>query len=177
MTSFPIFQDISIFSKTTDYLPIINGALLTDMIVMTQVVSGGIKSVSLQEWYRNYGLSSVGADVLSIIIGVIITRFLYSKIFSKFSIFLFCGLAVIVQVIHDLLFYLLFTSIPRGKSRMLDTFKDYSKEFGPIILLADASMMISTITLSSLFASMNMNTNIILLIVALYIVPYLLYSI
>jgi len=114
---------------------------------------------------------------LSIVIGIIIARFLYPFLFTKFSILLFAALAVVVQITHDLIFASLFNSIPRGKSNILDTFKDYAKEFGPVILLADATMMVSTVFLGSLLASMSINTNIVVLIISLYVVPYFLYSI
>jgi hypothetical protein len=60
---------------------------------------------------------------------------------------------------------------------MLDVFKDYGDEVGATILLIDAAMMISTVLLASWFVGFSQNANIILLIVALYILPYLLYSI
>ena len=59
---------------------------------------------------------------------------------------------------------------------MFDTFKDYAKELGFIILLADATMIISSILLGSLLASLSLNSNIVILIVLLYIIPYMLYS-
>jgi hypothetical protein len=84
---------------------------------------------------------------------------------------------VIVQLIHDLLFAQLFYSIPRGNSEILDTFKDYATEFGPVILLADAAMIISTILIASFLSTRSVNTNIIVLLVILYLVPYFIYSI
>jgi hypothetical protein len=172
-----IFKNISDFKNTADYLPILNGAIITDLFVILSVVLGQIKSVSLTSWYKKYGTAGFLADVLSLVIGVIITRFLYSIFFTNFSMVFFLGLVVVVQFTHDLLFAQFFNAIPRGKSEILDTFKDYAKEFGPVILLADATMMVSTVLIGSLFASLSVNTNIIVLIVSLYIMPYLLYSI
>jgi uncharacterized protein YacL len=172
-----MFVDISNFTKAVDYLPLINGAITTDLIVILRVILGQIKSKTLKEWYKKYGLAGVLADVLSITIGVIIVQLIYPLIFSKFNIFIFAILAVIVQVIHDLLFAQFFNWIPRGKSEILDTFKDYANELGPVILLADAAMMVSTVFITSLLASFNEKINSILLIVNLYLVPYFLFSI
>ena len=172
-----MFVDITNFRKAVDYLPLINGAIITDLIVILRVILGQIKSKTLKEWYKKYGLAGVLADVLSITIGVIIVQLIYPLIFSKFNIFIFAILAVIVQVIHDLLFAQFFNWIPRGKSEILDTFKDYANELGPVILLADAAMMVSTVLITSLLASFNEKINSILLIVNLYLVPYFLYSI
>ena len=172
-----LFKNISNFSNTTDYVAILSGAIITDLIVILRVVLGQIKSRSLTTWYKKYGLAGVLADVLSIMIGIIITRYLYFFVFTKYSLLFFCGLAVVVQLTHDLLFAFLFNSIPRGKSDILDTFKDYAKEFGLVILLADAAMIVSTILIGSALANMSLNANIIVLIVSLYLVPYFLYSI
>jgi uncharacterized protein YacL len=172
-----MFADISNFRKAVDYLPLINGAITTDLIVILRVILGQIKSKTLHEWYKKYGLAGVLADVLSITIGVLIVQLIYPLMFSKFNIFIFAILAVIVQVIHDLLFAQFFNWVPRGKSEILDTFKDYANELGPVILLADAAMMVSTVLITSFLASFSEKINSILLIINLYLVPYFLYSI
>jgi hypothetical protein len=170
-------NNISIFNNINDYLPILNGAILTDMFVLLLVIFGFIKSKSLKKWYNLFNLSAFIADVLSIVIGVIISRYLYPLIFDKYDLFNFIFLTVIVQLTHDLLFSKFFYSVPRGNSLMLDVFKDYGNELGGKILVADASMMISTIILGGIFASYSINFNIILIISLMYIAQYLLYSI
>lgn len=171
------FQDISRFTNVSDYLPILNGALITDLIVIALAISGFIKSITMKEWYHKYGLAAVLGDVLILVIGVIIVRAIYSLIFSKFSIVFFVGLAVIVQLIHDLSFAQMMNAIPRGRSMIMDTFKDYGKEMGGLILIADALMISGTSILGSLLASSSLNTNIIVLIVSIYMVPYFIYTI
>ena len=171
------FQDISRFANVSDYLPILNGALITDLIVIALAISGFIKSVTLKEWYHKYGLAAVLGDVLILVIGVIIVRAIYSLIFSRFSIISFVGLAVIVQLIHDLSFAQMMNAIPRGRSMIMDTFKDYGKEMGVLILIADALMIAGTSILGSLLASSSLNTNIIVLIVSIYMVPYFIYTV
>lgn len=172
-----IINNISTFSNTTNYLPILNAIIITDLFVLSRVVFRKINIKSLNEWYNKYGLSAVLTDVLSIMIGIIITRFLYPLIFNKFSIILFCILAVCIQVTHDLLFAYLFNLVPKGYSKMLDTFKKYGKEVGFTILIADGLMMISSILIGTYLNNLNFNTNLVLLIVLLYITPYFLYSI
>lgn len=172
----PLFQDISRFSNTTDYLPILNGAILTDIIVIFMAIQGIIKSPALLEWYNSYGISGVLADVLSIVIGILLTRLLYPFFFDTFNILFFLIIAVIIQCIHDLVFSQIFYGIPKGKSRILDTFKKYTNESGVLILIADALMMVSASILASLFVALGSNLNIVLFIVLLYLVPYFLYS-
>jgi hypothetical protein len=172
-----MFKNLSKFDEVGDYLPIISAALIIDMIVLLRIVFGYINIRSLNEWYNRFGLLAVIADVLSIVIGIIIARFLYSFIFKEYSLILFLLLTVFVQIIHDLSFAALFNSIPRNKSSILDVFKDYAKEVGVTILFADALMMISTILLGSYLATLKPNNNIIIFIISLYILPYLLYSV
>jgi hypothetical protein len=172
-----LLKNLSNFKNVGDYLPIVVAALIVDMVVLSRVVSGGIKIKSLDAWYNKFGLLAVIADVLSIVIGIVISRFLYTLLFKNYYLILFLLLTVLVQVTHDLSFAWLFNTIPRNKSRILDVFKDYGKEVGGAILLADSTMMVSTILLGSFLATLSTNSVIIVLIVSAYILPYLLYSI
>jgi hypothetical protein len=172
-----MLKNLSNFNNVNDYLPILTAALMVDMFILIRMASGSLKIHSLTKWYKEFGLSAVLADVLSIVIGIILTRFLYPLFFKEYSLFFFLLLTCGIQITHDLSFAVLFNSIPRNKSVILDVFKDYAKEVGITILLADALMMISTILLASFIATYSTNSILILLIVALYILPYLLYSI
>jgi hypothetical protein len=172
-----MFKSISNFDNTSDYLSILNGVLITDLCVIFLLIFGFIKSKVLLEWYSKYNLSAVIADVLIIIIGIIMTRFAYPYVFGeKFSLIKFIGLAVSIQIAHDFLFYFMFKMIPRGKNMMLDTFKDYANEVGFMAVLSDSLMMILACLLSSYFVSLNLNTNIIILILSIYILPYAIYN-
>jgi len=93
------------------------------------------------------------------------------------NIITFLVIVVLVQLSHDNLFALFFNSIPRGVSSVLDIFKDYSKELGAVILLADALMVFFASILASLLSNLDTNTNIIILVVLSYITPYFLYSV
>jgi hypothetical protein len=171
------FTDISKFTDTSKYLPILNAALATDLVVLAMVVFGFIQTKSLKQWYNDIGISAVLADVLSIVIGVTIATFLYPFFFQQFHVLYLAILSVLVQLTHDTLFAIAFNSVPRGKSHVMDIFQDYGKELGTTILMADAAMMVSAVFFGSLFASLDTNINIVMLIVNLYIAPYLLYSV
>jgi len=171
-----MLKNIADFSNVSDYLPLLNAVLITDLFVILLLNTKVIKSNTLQQWYSQYNLSAVMADVLIIIIGLIITRAIYYHIFESFSLLKFIILAVIVQMIHDILFYVFFSNIPRGVNKMLDTFKDYSNEVSYKAILADSGMMIMASIIASGLVNKNTNTNIIVLISFLYLLPYLLYN-
>jgi len=164
------------FNKISDYLPLLNAVLITDLLGILLSNMNLIHSNQLKKWYREYNLSAVIADVSIILIVLIIARYLYNYIFKDFSIIKFIILAVSIQIIHDILFYILITIIPKGANRMIDTFKDYAIEISYKAIIADSVMIITSCLLAYYLVNKNMNTNIILLISLLYLAPYLLYK-
>ena len=75
-----------------------------------------------------------------------------------------------------MLFYAFFSSVPRGMNRMLDTFKDYAKEVSYKAVLADGGMMVTAALIASFLAGKTLNTNLIVMISSLYLLPYILYN-
>lgn len=167
------FTDISNFNNVHDYLPILNGCISADLIIIFLVFHNVFKSQYLKKWYHKYQLSAAIADILILVIGIILTRYFYKFFFDSFNIWKFTALAVCIQVIHDILFYLFFKSLPLGYNEMLDFFKEYAKEVGSGAILGDSFMMIISCLLSSYFATYSLNTNIILVIILVYLLPYM----
>jgi len=171
-----MFKNIANFNNINDYLPLFNAVLITDLFVIFLLNTRFIKSQVLRQWYSQYNLSAVIADVLIILIVLIITRAIYYYVFDSFSIIKFVILAVILQITHDILFYVFFRNIPRGVNKMLDTFKDYANEVSYKAILSDSGMMIMSCLIASYLVNKNTNTNIIVLISTVYLLPYLLYN-
>jgi uncharacterized protein YacL len=171
-----MFKNISNFYNVNDYLYILNAAIIVDIIFIYWSNINYIKSFWLKKWYQLFTLSAFIADIFSIVIGITLTRLFYYMIFKNFSLILFIILAVIIQLIHDLTFYKFFSSIKKGKNKMLDVFKEYAKEVSYKILIADASMIISTCIISSLLANFSISVNIFLFIVLFYLAQYFIYN-
>jgi hypothetical protein len=168
-----IFKNISNFFNVNDYLPILNGCINADIIIILLVFHNVFNSAYLKKWYHKYQLCAVIADVLILVIVLIFSRFLYKYIFHEFSIWKFTILAVFIQIIHDILFYSFFKSLPYGHNKMLDFFKEYAKEVGVKAILGDSFMIILSCLLSSYFAGYSLNANIITLIISIYFIPYM----
>jgi len=171
-----MLKDIADYNNINDYLPLLNAVLITDLSVILLSNLKLIDLNTLRQWYSNYNLSAVIADVLIILLVLILARALYYYFFKTFSILKFIMLAVILQIIHDILFYIIFSIIPRGVNKMVDTFKDYAKEVSYMAIIADSCMVIMACLLAYYLVNLDTNTNIIILIIALYLMPYLLYN-
>ena len=165
------------FKNTGDYLPLLSGVILTDLFVIYLLIIGFIQSKTLQIWYRELTLSAVIADVLIIVLGITLARYIYPFIFKEYSLVKFILVVLGVQITHDILFYLFCTSVPSGKSYILDFFKNYGKEMGVKAIMADSLMMISSVLIASSLKGLSLNGNIIVLILAVYLVPYFIYSV
>ena len=134
---------MSNIADSTAFLPLLNAVLITDLFGILLSNMGLLKSEVLKNWYSTYNLSAVIADVSIILIVLIITRAIYYKVFETFSLVNFIGLAVVLQIAHDLLFAVFFSSVPRGLNKMIDTFKDYAKEISFYAIIGDSLMIIS----------------------------------
>jgi hypothetical protein len=168
--------NIGNFNRVQDYLPLFTAVLITDIVVMLLLNAGAIPSKVLRQWYSKYTLSAVMADVLIIFLVLILTRAVYGYLFDTFSLALFILLAVAIQILHDVSFYVLFTNIPRGANQMMDTFKDYAREASYKAIVADSGMMILSCLIASYLVNQSLNTNIIVLACFLYVLPYVLYN-
>ena len=148
-------------------LPLLNAALFTDLIVIALLLTT-FSSNTLTQWYRQFGIGAVIADVLVLVLVVWLAHFLYQG-----NIFVVACIAVGIQLIHDTLFGI-FIQHYHGKSPILNVFKGYSKEHGTNILIADAMMILSTVFFERVFSTFNYEIVTVLLV---YLVPYFVFSV
>lgn len=173
-----MLKNISNFENISDYPAIFNAAVLADIVIIFLLYYTKFLGdpATLKKWYEKYRLSAVLADVFILIIGMILGRYFYYKIFNDYSFIKFTLLILIIQIIHDYSFYqFIIKQLPRGTNDMIDLFKDYANEVSGGAILGDSFMMFITVIFSSLFANLNLNNNIILGVVLLYILPYILH--
>jgi uncharacterized protein YacL len=101
---------------------------------------------ALDTWYDQFGIVAVLSDCLVIVLGIMITKFLVPNA----SLLTFLAVAVGVQIVHDILFYIfVIRTVPSGQNKMIDLFKEYARENSYKILIADSLMMIATILLAN----------------------------
>jgi len=129
-------------------------------------------------WYDRFGLAAYGTDILSIIIGIILAQLVATAMGGPWNPVLFCGIAVAVQMIHDIVFGLLVVpAVPRGRNAIMDLMRSYSTMSGAGgILVVDAIYMILTALIAMLLVAAKPGVGWITLIVTLYITMYILYT-
>ena len=99
---------------------------------------------TLGAWYRDFGVVAVGSDILIIVLGIALAQLIVPGI-SGWNL---VGLSVLIQVIHDILFYVLvILGVPEGQNKIIDLFKKYSAEGSWKIILADSAMVASSVLL------------------------------
>ena len=100
-----MFSDISNIDNNIDLYYILCAIVIVDLVVIYIARNTNLLGNQINVWYNNFGLSAVILDVLIIMIGFIITRYIfkYSKI--RFSPTTFIIIALVVQIIHDILLY------------------------------------------------------------------------
>lgn len=171
MSSFANFYEISHF------LPILNGSILADLIVLFILYyTPYFESKELKTWYEKYRLSAVIADVLILVIGILITKFIFTFFHLNFNVITFLFVLLFVQVIHDVSFFMFFTSIPRKVNNMLDLFKDYADEVSYKAILGDSFMLVIAFLASYYFTTFNLHSNLLILIGLVYLIPYIIYT-
>jgi hypothetical protein len=91
------------------------------------------------------------------------------------SILYFIGLAIVIQVVHDLGFAVLVQKIPRGHNSMIDVFKAYI-EGGPKIILTDAGMIAGSIGLAAFLKNQDYHYTVGLSLITSYALSYILFT-
>jgi hypothetical protein len=164
------------YNNKFEYIPIITANIYADLFIIFIAFSKiYIKIKSLEGWYKKYRLSAMIADILIGVLYILLGRYLVYKSGVNIGLTAFAGICVFVQVIFDFLFYIFFTIVPRGSNDMLDFFKGYSKEAGAGALLGDSVLVIMAVIISALLNQTSYDTNIVFLIMSIYLTPYFIY--
>ena len=154
-----------------DILRLVTAALFIEfwVIYIFKVLGSG---KSIKKWYNNFGALAVLSDVTSVLIGIMIALFIVPGATG----FLLAKYSVVVQVIHDVLYYFLIVlQIPRGTNAVIDLMKDYAQEtsWGPIV--ADSAIMVSTVGVYTLLKGQSVERLAFITLASLYAITYVVY--
>ena len=173
-----MLPDIRNFHNTALYLPILTASSIVDTAGLFVWRYTSKPDAPINKWYDKFGLSAYTADVLSIALGVVLTQLLTTWIGGAWSPTFFCGIAVVVQMAHDLLFgNVIVPLVPKGHNTIMDLMKEYVKiDFPAGILIVDAIYMIAASLLTMLFASVPVSYSWFSLLWSIYITMYVLHT-
>jgi hypothetical protein len=164
------------YNNKFEYIPIITANIYADLFIIFIAFSKiYIKIKSLEGWYKKYRLSAMIADILIGVLYILLGRYLVYKSGQNIGLTAFASICVFIQVIFDFLFYIFFTIVPKGSNDMLDFFKGYAKEAGAGALLGDSVLVIMAVIISALLNQTSYDTNIVFLIMSIYLTPYFIY--
>ena len=163
----------------SEYLPIFTANLFADILIIFITFSGIMYNIkTIVDWYKKYRLSAVIADTFIGILYILLSRYLvykYDMVNVKNSLFKFTLLAIGVQIVFDLLFYILFSIIPIGQNHMLDFFKKYADEVGYGALLGDTALVVVGVVISAFLKDKSFDYNMVAALLSIYLVPYFIY--
>lgn len=172
--------DITDFLDIGDWTYILLAILIVDIVVLfvTRYFPDTFGK-NLNLWYERFGLNAVIADVFIIAIGFSLARYAYKYFqpvdYDGFNLWLFIGLLVGIQFLHDIFFYLfVIKPIPKGHNRMMDVFKDYAATAGGKILVADAAMVVASAFIAMALKEAPAHITALIGLFSVYTLPYIL---
>lgn len=168
-----VFSDISKIENTNDYLPLVNGCINSELCIIFLCVYEFFVSTQLRTWYKEFQLTALFFDISTLLLILILTRVLYKYIFKNFRIIYFIFLAVVLQIIYNIFFYLLVNNYWLKNDIFLFQ-KNYISEIGfTSFMIYSICIMILTCLLSSYYCTIDVNSNIINLIASIYFYSFM----
>lgn len=172
-----MLADISNIHNNYDLVYILTAVTIVDLIIIYIAKNTTHFRTEINKWYDKFTLAAVVLDVLIIVIGFIITRYIFYILNLEFTPLLFIIIALTVQVVHDYSLYeFVIKPFPEGQNQMIDVYKNYAKENGYDIILTDSAMVFVSAILAMYLKNKEFHETTTLLILGLYTIPYLLYQ-
>jgi hypothetical protein len=128
---------------------------------------------SLGTWYADFGLNAVAMDVLILVLGIALAKLLFPTATGLMLI----GIAVAIQIVHDLLFYGIILIVPPGQNQVMDLFKRYAGEGSWKIIVADSAMVAASVYGMELLDGVLTDDQVLFTgLLGLYSLLYILYT-
>ena len=160
------YVDISNFYKISDYLPILNGCINSELTVMyiayfTLYLTIG-NTDALKLWHEKYTFTLSIWSISTMMLIIVLTRFCYTLLFNEFTVYKFTFLTVVVQLVYDIFYYLTFYhKLPKG-FKMFNYLDITADDVSYRTSTESVSSIILASFLSSNFATYTLNSNLIL---------------
>ena len=171
------WEDISDYHDISDWGFLLVAAVLIEIFVVAITrFFPAFAGKYLNLWYSRFKLTAVLMDVTSVMIGFGIARYIYTEyVYPKndWNPWYFTGLAIVVQVVHDVLFYMgVIRQVPEGQNGVVDLFKKYADAGGWRVVAGDSAIMAGTSIGSMLLKAFPIHGVIFLGLAGAYALPY-----
>jgi len=80
-----LLRQLSNYKNLSNVPHILFGTLVVDLVTILLVKNSNVLGTTLNEWYDQFGLSAVLADVLVIVLGILIAQYIYTVLVFLFS--------------------------------------------------------------------------------------------
>jgi hypothetical protein len=174
-----VWADISEYEEILDWVYILIAAVIVEVIILFLVrYSSTFFGKGINIWYNRFKINAVAADILSMMIGIGIARYIYTEFIypsQDWNPVYFTGTAVGFQILHDILFYFgVIRTIPEGYNGLIDVFKKYAEETSYFAILGDSALVIATCLLAMILKGTPSHINAIAGLGAAYTIPFIL---
>ena len=172
--------------KNITFLHFFTAACVVELFMITIFRYSGIRGnkwMAINNWYTNLRWTAVILDIISVLIGFYIAKFIYEYLVTtkliddKHDLLKFLGIVLCVQIIHDFSFYFLVIKDSKmGSSLVMDEFIRYSKSVGINAIIGDSIMYLLATPLVFYLVNVRTDVNVFSSLVSLYLVGYFIYQ-
>ena len=162
--------------ESTDILAVVVGAVVVDVLFLIMNYSNFVfVSDQLTRWYTEIGPAAMAMDIIIIALVTMAGIGIARATDPKTSLAKTAGLVVLLQIVHDVLFYLGFSAAPRGWY-IFDVFKAYAEEVSYHAIWSDSLMVLGTLGIAEWVSHMPKHSQITCLLTSLYVGLFALYT-
>jgi hypothetical protein len=170
-------SDIGDYKNTDDLYTIFRSSLFTIFLSILATRIGNVGGLSLNTYFDVFGLEGILSNTMLVTILFQIARYFYTVVYANYdkgwSPFVFICVLLVIQFIHDLLFYYgIINILPSGKNDMIDRLKLYSKENSYNAIGGHSAFIILTAVVAMITNDMDMLSKLIMLGITFYLIPY-----
>ena len=172
-------SDMGDYRNLDDLYGITTSSLFTLTLSLIATRIGNLGGLSLNTYFDIFGIEGVLANTALITLIFQLARYFYTVLYAKadksWSPFVFICALVVIQILHDILFYHgVINLLPSGKNDMIDVLKQYAKENSTPAIGAHSALIIITALVAMIINDMDNISKVVLLGIILYTLPYIL---
>ena len=153
------------------------------MLYLFRFTNSPFTGKAINNWYTNLKWSAILLDILSVLIGFYLAKFLYEFLIKqniinkKYEIIKFLGIVLLIQIIHDFSFYFLtIKNSKKGMNKVIDEFIDYAKSVGVGAVIGDSFMYLLATPTLYFISQLSDDKNTFISICCLYLMGYFVYQ-